>query len=88
MFSCIHGRIFLKEPIEKLNVFNVGLVVAGIVLIVQPPMIFGQTDSIYHKDKMALYAAIGCSLTSAIVEPLKNVALRSLKGRVCLMLQK
>ena len=80
LFACIHGHIFLKEPIHVTNVLNVILVLAGITMIVQPPIIFGTTGSIYHTDKRALYAAIACCFAAMIMEPLKNVVLRSLKG--------
>ena len=81
LFACIHGRIFLKEPIEKINVVNVVIVLAGIVLMVQPPIIFGSSeDLIYHTDPQALYVALAC-LIAAFIEPLKNVVIRRLKGR-------
>ena len=81
LFACIHGRIFLKEPIEKINVVNVVIVLAGIVLMVQPPVIFGSSeDLIYHTDPQALYVALAC-LIAAFIEPLKNVVIRRLKGR-------
>ena len=81
LFACIHGRIFLKEPIHAINILNVVLVLAGITMIVQPPIIFGATTSIYHKDQSALYAALACCFAASIVEPLKNVVLRNLKGK-------
>ena len=81
VFACIHGRIFLREQIEKTNVVNVVLVLAGICLIVQPPIIFGSSEElIYHTDPQATYIALACLFAATIITPLKNVVLRSLKG--------
>ena len=81
MFSCIHARIFLKEPIKKMDIVNVIIVILGLTLIVQPPILFGhQAESIYHTSDMALYAACALSFGSAVCEPLKNVLLRKMKG--------
>ena len=80
LFACIHGRIFLKEPIKKMDVLNIAVVLLGIILIVQPPIIFGSTSSIYQTNQMALYSALAVLFGSAVLEPIKNVCLRSMKG--------
>ena len=44
IFTVISARIFIKEPICKLDLFNIVLVIAGIILVVKPPFIFGNSD--------------------------------------------
>ena len=52
MFTVFFARWFLKEPILKTDLINIGLVFGGIVLIVKPPFIFGWTD-LYTSDPHA-----------------------------------
>ena len=79
LFVNIQARIFLKEPIQLFNIFNVCLVLGGLVLIVRPPFLFGDNE-FYLKDPQALTAAILSILASVIVNPLSAVVLRALKG--------
>ena len=52
MFTVFFARWFLKEPILKTDLINIGLVFGGIILIVKPPFIFGWTD-MYTSDPHA-----------------------------------
>jgi len=61
LFSCV----FLKEPCGVFEVFNIILVISGIVLVVQPPVIFGG-DSPYT-DQMLIMAVVyitSCSFSA------------------------
>ena len=44
IFTVISARVFIKEPICKLDLFNIVLVIIGITFIVKPPFIFGNYD--------------------------------------------
>ena len=79
MFTCFHARIVLKEPIDKLNIFNVFLVLAGLTLIVKPPFIFGEVQ-IYKENPLALYSALALILNASVLLPLTFVAFRFLRG--------
>jgi len=41
VFTTIYSRLFLKEPCGIFEIFNMLLVLGGILLVVQPPIIFG-----------------------------------------------
>ena len=81
IFTCIHARIFLKEPISKVNCLTIILVLIGLTFIVQPPFIFGQ-GTIDYSNKSALIAAIVLVLTAAFVIPFGLVALRALRSKI------
>ena len=49
MFTTIQARIFLKEKISSSDIINILLVFAGIIFIVKPPFIFGQSE-MYTQD--------------------------------------
>ena len=79
-FVCISAWIFLKEPIDKLNMINIAIIIGGIILIVQPPFIFKNDYQLYSEDAYALYAAVASILSAVLIEPNILVILRSLKG--------
>ena len=79
-FVCISAWIFLKEPIDKLNMINILIIIGGIVFIVQPPFIFQNDYLLYSEDRYALYAAIAAIAHAILIEPNTMVILRSLKG--------
>ena len=79
-FVCISAWIFLKEPIDKLNMINIMFVLGGIVMIVQPPFIFNNDYQLYSQDAMALYSAIAQICSAVLLQPNSMVLLRSLKG--------
>ena len=81
IFVCVYGRIFLSEPIQKINVFNIALVLIGILLITKPRFIFGNDDdSVYETDELALYAVGTLTALSIFIFPNISIALRALKG--------
>ena len=80
-FCCISARIFLKEPIDKLNLVNILFVVGGLILIVQPPFIFAGGNEIYSDDPLAIPAAIAKIISAMLIHSTVFVLLRSLKGR-------
>ena len=81
-FACIYARIFLKEPIQKLNLLNIGFVLVGILLIAKPPFIFGGDDEdLYAKDHLAVYAVTILTIQSIFLYPNVFIALRALKGK-------
>ena len=81
-FACIYARIFLKEPIKILNLFNIGFVIVGILLIARPPFIFwGGKNDIYAKDELAIYAVTILTAQSIFLYPNIFIALRALKGK-------
>ena len=82
-FVCISAWLFLKEPIDKLNMINIMIIIGGIVFIVQPPFIFKNEYLLYSEDKYALYAAIAAIGHAILIEPNTMVILRSLKGMNC-----
>ena len=81
IFVCVYGRIFLSEPIQKINVFNIALVLIGILLITRPSVIFGNDDdSVYETDELALYAVGTLTALSILIFPNISISLRALKG--------
>ena len=81
LFVCIYGRIFLKEPILKINLLNIFLVLCGILLITKPTFIFGSNDAdLYSNDKMTIYAVTILTVLSVFLFPAISISLRALKG--------
>ena len=81
-FACIYARIFLKEPINKLNLLNIGFVLCGVMLIAKPPFIFGGNENdIYSKDDLAIYAISIFTVQNLFFYPNIFIALRALKGK-------
>ena len=81
IFVCIYGRIFLKEPILKINLLNIFLVLCGILLISRPTFIFGRDENdLYSNDKMAMYAVSILAVLSVFLFPAISISLRALKG--------
>ena len=81
IFVCVYGRIFLKEPILKVNILNVFLVLCGILLITRPTFIFGHQDvDVYANDKLSVYAVIILSALSIFMFPAISISLRALRG--------
>ena len=83
LFVCIYGRIFLKEPILKINLLNIFLVSCGILLITKPTFIFGrEDDDLYSNDKTTIYAVAILTVLSIFLFPAISISLRALKGNV------
>lgn len=81
IFVCIYGRIFLKEPILKMNLLNIFIVLCGILLITKPTFIFGRDDDdLYSNDKMTVYAVTILTVLSVFLFPAVSISLRALKG--------
>ena len=83
LFICFHARIILKEPIQKLNILNVLLVLGGLILIIKPPLIFGFTRHEFLEDPLAFTALMAMAFSSMVIFPLVNINLRLLKGNKC-----
>lgn len=80
LFTIFYGRLFIKEAIFPIDIFNVLLVFIGIICIVKPPFLFGTVDELYSNDPEAIYAVIAVSLGSIFLQPIVYVILRILKG--------
>ena len=79
MFTTIQARFFLKEKIAAADIINLILVFAGIIFIVKPPFIFGQSE-IYQEDPEALYAIIALLFGNVFLWAPTFIILRKLKG--------
>ena len=84
MFTTIQARIFLKEKISSSDIINILLVFAGIIFIVKPPFIFGQSE-MYTEDPEAVYAIIAICLGSMFLQSSVYTILRMIKGekKIC-----
>ena len=81
IFVCMYGKLLLKEPIQKLNILNICLVLCGILLITKPTFIFGRDDNdSYSKDDLAVYAVVILTTLSIFMFPVISISLRALKG--------
>ena len=76
MFS---ARLFIKEPILNIDLLNVICIVFGMVFIVKPPFLFGQSQVVNY-DTNALYALVALILSSIFIQSNVYVTLRLLKG--------
>jgi len=79
MFTVFFARIFIKETIKIIDIVNVFLVFGGIVLIVKPPFLFGDSVQMYNDDPEAIYAVIAMVLASVFLQANVYVTLRMLK---------
>ena len=80
LFTVFFGRLFIKEAILPIDIFNVVLVFIGMMCIVKPPFLFGSVDELYSNDPEAIYAVIVLTLGSIFLQPIVYVILRILKG--------
>ena len=80
LFTVFYGRLFIKEAILPIDIFNVVLVFIGMMCIVKPPFLFGSVDELYSNDPEAIYAVIAITLGSIFLQPTVYVILRILKG--------
>ena len=80
MFTALYARIFLKEKIAIEDILNLIFVFVGIVFIVKPPFIFGDSDT-FFQDPEAIYAMIALIIGSAILQAGVFTILRVLKGK-------
>lgn len=78
LFTAIFARIFLKEAIDLVDILSVFIVFAGIVLIVKPPFIFGQSE-LYMNDPEAMQAVIILIFSTIFFLANVYVMLRKLK---------
>ena len=79
MFTVLFARIFIKEPVLPIDIINILVVLAGIVLIVKPDFIFGNSE-MYLQDPEAVYAVVILILSSMFLQANVYVTLRMLKG--------
>eukprot|EP00093_Oithona_nana_P015031 15031.XXX_551620_549931_1 [CDS] Oithona nana genome sequencing. len=79
LFTVFYGRLFIKEAILPIDIFNVVLVFIGMMCIVKPPFLFGTVDELYSNDPEAIYAVIAITLGSIFLQPTVYVILRILK---------
>ena len=80
LFTVFYGRLFIKEAILPIDIFNVVLVFIGMMCIVKPPFLFGTINELYSEDPEAIYAVIVLTLGSIFLQPTVYVILRILKG--------
>ena len=80
MFTALYARIFLKEKIAIADILNLIFVFVGIVFIVKPPFIFGDSDT-FFQDPEAIYAMVALIIGSAILQAGVFTILRVLKGK-------
>ena len=57
MFVTLLSCLFLKEACGLFEIFNLALVIGGIVLVVQPPFIFG-TGEVNIKSKLDISSTV------------------------------
>ena len=79
IFTVFSARIFIKEPILNIDLLNVICIVIGMVFIVKPPFLFGQSQVVNY-DANALYALVALILSSIFIQSNVYVSLRLLKG--------
>ena len=82
----------LKEPIERINMLTIVLVLVGLIFIVQPPFLFGQKfdpkdaddqagqEQRYSDQPKSLTAVLVLVFSATVLAPAGNVALRALKS--------
>lgn len=74
-FSAIFGRILLKEPLGCFEGIMLFITLAGVILIIRPPFLFGSQGSVETTTK--LLPAL-CALFSSLCSACMTVALRAL----------
>ena len=79
IFTVFSARLFIKEPILNIDLLNVICIVFGMVFIVKPPFLFGQSHVVNY-DTNALYALVALILSSIFIQSNVYVTLRLLKG--------
>jgi len=77
LFVTIHARIFLKEPIQRVNVLNILVVMVGLALIVGQP--FSDTER-YTSNPLALASALALTFSVTVINPIAPISLRKLKS--------
>ncbi|XP_037082863.1 LOW QUALITY PROTEIN: solute carrier family 35 member G1-like [Pollicipes pollicipes] len=75
VFVAVFARIFLKEPFTWVNAVTIVGTVAGIVLIVRPPMLFGGASASYNVigPILAITSNVFTSNTYVTLRQLKDV---------------
>ena len=79
IFTVFYARIFLKEPILKIDLLNVILIVVGMVFIAKPPFIFGH-NYVFEYDTSGVYALILLTSATVFIQPNVFIVLRFMKG--------
>ena len=80
IFAAFFARIFIKESLVFADFCNFFFVLIGIVLIVKPPFIFGESE-LYSEDPQVVYAVIAMICTASLLESNVFVMLRVLKSK-------
>ena len=78
IWTVIFARVFLKEPLKLIDVFNVLITLTGILFIIRPPLIFG-TDPLGHVDP-SYYLAACVVLAGTLLQSTVYIILRMLKN--------
>ena len=79
MYTVFWARLFLKEPVLKIDLLNFVMIFCGIVLIARPPFLFGLTD-LYSNDSNVVWAILALVVHSLFLSSNLFVMLRLLKG--------
>ena len=79
MYTVFWARLFLKEPVLKIDLLNFVMIFCGIVLIARPPFLFGMTD-LYSNDPNVVWAILALIVHSLFFSSNLFVMLRLLKG--------
>merc|ERR1712080_401040 len=78
MFTVFFARIFIKELIYIIDMLNIGFIIGGMLLITQPPFLFGSNELI-SENMTAAYALIAVILSCIFLQANVYVILRLLK---------
>ena len=90
LYTVFFARLFIKEPIFKVDILNVFFVGIGIILIAKPPFIFGKSI-LYFQDMEATYALAALIASAILLGPNIFITLRLVKhlGKaICLHYEK
>ncbi|XP_031572644.1 solute carrier family 35 member G1-like [Actinia tenebrosa] len=68
VFVAIFGRIFLKEPLQRIYIFLLIICLIGVILIARPIFIFGHPEEAPEYDNIWLpsIVAVGSAMTTAL----------------------
>lgn len=77
IWTVLIGRVFLKEQLKMIDVFNVALTLVGLVFIIRPPFLYGY-DPTFVVDE-AYFSAALIVFGGSILQALLYILLRVLK---------
>ena len=76
IWTVLIGRVFLKEQLKMIDVFNVALTLVGLVFIIRPPFLYGY-DTTFVVDE-AYFSAALIVFGGSILQALLYILLRCL----------